>query len=126
MKRPILPIFLAALFLAAPLASAWAQNATLTIESGPQAAKISPMHYGLMTEEINHSYDGGLYAELIRNRAFRDDTRTPAHWSVVQEGGSAARITLDPEKPLNTALPISLRLEVSGASQEAPAGVAND
>ena len=26
-----------------------------------------------MTEEINHSYDGGLYAELIRNRAFLDD-----------------------------------------------------
>jgi len=25
----------------------------------------------LMTEEINHSYDGGLYAELIRNRIFK-------------------------------------------------------
>ena len=26
-----------------------------------------------MTEEINHAYDGGLYAELVRNRAFLDD-----------------------------------------------------
>ena len=29
-----------------------------------------------MTEEINHSYDGGLYAELIQNRAFLDDATT--------------------------------------------------
>jgi alpha-N-arabinofuranosidase len=35
-------------------------------------AKISPMFYGLMTEEINYSYDGGLYGELIQNRIFRD------------------------------------------------------
>ena len=33
-------------------------------------AKVSPMLYGLMTEEINYSYDGGLYAELIQNRTF--------------------------------------------------------
>ncbi|MBC7783479.1 MAG: hypothetical protein H7144_06525, partial [Burkholderiales bacterium] len=26
----------------------------------------------LMTEEINYSYDGGLYGELIRNRIFQD------------------------------------------------------
>src|SRR5580658_4465417 len=31
---------------------------------------VSPTLYGLMTEEINHSYDGGLYAEMIQNRAF--------------------------------------------------------
>ena len=31
------------------------------------------MLYGLMTEEINFSYEGGLYGELIRNRAFKAD-----------------------------------------------------
>ena len=24
-----------------------------------------PLFYGLMTEEINYAYDGGLYAELV-------------------------------------------------------------
>jgi alpha-N-arabinofuranosidase len=24
-----------------------------------------------MTEEINYSYDGGIYAEMVRNRTFR-------------------------------------------------------
>ena len=41
-----------------------------------------------MTEEINHSYDGGLYAELIQNRAFLDDAHTPVHWSVVNDDSS--------------------------------------
>jgi alpha-N-arabinofuranosidase len=30
------------------------------------------MFYGLMTEEINYSYEGGLYGELIQNRIFRN------------------------------------------------------
>jgi alpha-N-arabinofuranosidase len=124
MKKQILPLLIP-LFLVIALPFVLAQNSTLTIEVGTTAAKVSPMHYGLMTEEINHSYDGGLYAELIRNRAFRDDPRTPAHWSVVQSTGSAAQIALDSGQPLNAALPISLRLEISAASKDAPAGVGN-
>jgi len=120
MKR-LLPILLA------PLAatSVVAQSPTLTIDAGQPVAKASPIHYGLMTEELNHSYDGGLYAELIRNRAFLNDARTPAHWSAVHEDGSASAIALDRQQPLNTTLPASLRLEVTSASRTAPAGVAN-
>ena len=55
----------------------------LTVKVDQPGVKIGPMHFGLMTEEINHSYDGGLYAELVRNRTFKDDPKTPAHWSVV-------------------------------------------
>lgn len=111
--------------LALAAGSVLAQSATLTIDAGAPVAKASPIHYGLMTEELNYAYDGGLYAELVRNRAFQDDPRTPVHWSAVQRGGSAATIALDRQQPLNTSLPISLRLEVSGASRTAPAGVAN-
>ena len=34
------------------------------VESSQPGVKIGPMHFGLMTEEINHSYDGGRYADL--------------------------------------------------------------
>ena len=47
------------------------------------------MLYGLMTEEINHSYDGGLYAELIRNRIFKDSKTSPEGWSLVKDNPSA-------------------------------------
>ena len=45
--------------------------AQLTIDAGVTVTSVSPMLYGMMTEEINHSYDGGLYAELLQNRTFR-------------------------------------------------------
>ena len=31
----------------------------------------SPYMYGLMFEDISHSGDGGIYAEMITNRAFQ-------------------------------------------------------
>jgi alpha-N-arabinofuranosidase len=45
---------------------------TLTVRVNQPGPKIDPIFYGLMTEEINYSYDGGLYGELIRNRIFQD------------------------------------------------------
>src|SRR5438045_723596 len=93
-----------AFVLAFPAIIGWRPAASedsvrLTIEAGRPAAKSSPILYGLMTEEINHSYDGGLYAELLQNRAFMDDTQRPVHWNVVQGNGSSAAIELDPKQP---------------------------
>ena len=86
----------AALTCVAAAACALAANPTVTIDASRAAGRVSPKLYGLMTEEINHSYDGGLYAELIRNRAFLDDAAAPAHWSIVANNGAAARITVPP------------------------------
>ena len=97
---------------------------TLRIDLGHPGARVSPMLYGLMTEEINHAYDGGLYAELLQNRQFQDDLATPLHWSLVQDGGGSGSITLDTTQPLNAAQPVSLKLTVGAAG--ARVGVAND
>jgi alpha-N-arabinofuranosidase len=116
--------FIAMLFCA--LASFAVAQSTLTIQADKPAGQVSPTLYGLMTEEINHSYDGGLYAELVRNRAFLDNPTNLEHWSVVQEDSAAATISLDVSQPLNDQLTMSLRLDVSAASAAQPAGVAND
>lgn len=99
-------------------ASVLAAEPTLSIDAGKPLAKSSPLLYGLMTEEINHSYDGGLYAELIRNRAFADDPQTPVHWSAIH----GATLSLDPKEPLNAAVPTSLRVEIPAGG----GGVANE
>jgi len=99
---------------------------TITIDGSAPAGKVSPLLYGLMTEEINHSYDGGLYGELIRNRAFLDDAASPAHWSAVQGAGAAAAVALDTNQPLNATMATSLRVEVTQASSGHAAGVANE
>src|SRR3982751_1943344 len=69
--------------------SSQAQNPKLTLDLTKPGANVSPQLYGLMTEEINHSYDGGLYAELIRNRIFKDNRNTPEGWSLVQDDPAA-------------------------------------
>jgi len=98
----------------------------IAIDASTPAGKVSPLLYGLMTEEINHSYDGGLYAELIRNRAFLDDAASPAHWTAVQGDGAVAAIALDKNQPLNATIATSLRVEVTQASSGHAAGVANE
>jgi len=67
-----------------------AAGPTIAIDLGTSAGKVSQLFAGLMTEEINHGYDGGLYAELVQNRAFLDDPAVPARWSLVQDAGAAA------------------------------------
>ena len=61
----------ATVFLFSACSVKWDQNAmTVTVLADQVTSDVSPLMYGLMTEEINYSYDGGLYAELIRNRGF--------------------------------------------------------
>jgi alpha-N-arabinofuranosidase len=77
-----------------------AQTPRLTLDLTKPGVSVSPTLYGLMTEEINYSYDGGLYGELIKNRIFKNNTTKPEGWSLVQEGDTKADIRLigaDPE-----------------------------
>lgn len=103
-----------------------ASTPVIKIKANQVTAKVSPMLYGLMTEEINFSYEGGLYAELVRNRTFKEDAQNPAHWMLVQEGGGTGAMSLDTTQPLNDALPISLKLVVIKAESSARVGVANE
>ena len=121
----LLTRLLALVLASAGIAVVPAHSDSITIRVDKPGIRISPTFYGLMTEEINHSYDGGLYAELIRNRVFKDDERNPAGWSVVATDGAAATIVVDHAKPLNDQLDSSLRLDVISASDARRAGVAN-
>lgn len=102
------------------------QPASLQIDAARAVAKINPLFYGLMIEEISHSLDGGLYGELIQNRAFKDNPKAPAHWSLVREGNAEGSIALDANQSIqDTALTTSLRVDI-GRSQQQRVGVAND
>jgi len=132
--RPISPILLTATLLAtaftafsqdaSPAASTAAAAPTLTLDLEKPGPAVSPMLYGLMTEEINHSYDGGLYGELIQNRILKDDPQFPLHWSVVQDGGGSGSDSLDQSQPINSALTTSLKLAVTKAGTRV--GISND
>ena len=115
-------VVLATLFTAHGLA----QSATLTVDLNQSKAAVSPTLYGLMTEEINYSYDGGLYAELIRNRTFRSDWTGILNWYLLEKGAASARISVDNSEGPSAALARSARLEVTKADAKSPAGLLNE
>jgi alpha-N-arabinofuranosidase len=131
MKPPLKPpFFLIGLCLGLIRFTTLAQPASsgpvLHINADRVIARVSPVFSGMMTEEINHSYDGGLYAELIQNRVFKDDLAEPVHWSLVPADETAASISLDFTNALNDQLIPCLRLDGVSASKTHRVGVAND
>ena len=47
-------------------------KASITVNPQKVRFPLSEDMYGIFYEEINHGGEGGLYAELVRNRAFMD------------------------------------------------------
>jgi len=113
---------LAALCCALPLP---AQTAQLTIDTGTTVSSVSPTLYGLMTEEINYSYDGGLYAEMVRNRTFNNRWPRFEYWTAVAQGHGHVKMDAGETGP-SAALDKSLKLTVTDTSAGNEAGIAND
>jgi alpha-L-arabinofuranosidase len=99
--------------------------AQLSIDPAKIVHPVSPMLYGLMTEEINHSYDGGLYAELLSNHTFRSNWAGVEGWGLIRNGNAKASASMDKANGPSTALPASLKLTVDAASEANEAGLSN-
>jgi alpha-N-arabinofuranosidase len=127
-SRKLALLFVASVCLTLSAPAQTPQPVALDIHVDQVKAHSSPMLYGLMTEEINYSYDGGLYAELIRNRSMHpnDSWRQPIDsWSLIERGASQASFAPDKTTGPSSALPFSLKLTVDRATETAPAGIAN-
>ena len=90
---------LTTLALAAGLTAA-AQTANtheLVIQTKKVGAEIQPTMYGLFFEDINYAADGGLYAELVKNRSFEfpgnhfQGWKTTPNVQMMSEGGPFER-----------------------------------
>lgn len=101
---------------------------TFTLHLDEADKTVSPTLYGLMTEEINYSYEGGLYAQLIRNTSFKEDKngQQPNPWTPWKSGGpkfwtladtNASKIAIEQDEGINRANPKSLRWEAAKGSQ---------
>jgi alpha-N-arabinofuranosidase len=109
------------------LLQAQAPSAKLSIQLDKPLHAVSPSLYGLMTEEINFSYDGGLYAEMVRNRTFQDHGfGGVAHWDIEHLGHSDASMAIDPTDGPSAALDHSLAITIKEADASNPAGVRNE
>jgi hypothetical protein len=90
------------------------QPAALQIDAAHPGAQVNPKFYGMMTEEINHSYDRGLYGELIQNRDLNNPGPPAVNWTLVQTNGGIGSIALDTTQSVpGTVLTNSLKVTVT-------------
>ncbi len=100
--------------LAFAVSAVWAQSASIAVDLTAAGKPISPVLWGIFFEEINHAGDGGIYAELVRNRSF-EERDTPVGWNLL-EGSERARMSIDTSMPLNAVNRRSLRVDVGYGS----------
>ncbi len=97
----------------------------IRIDSRTTGVEISPMLYGIFYEDINHAADGGIYAELIRNRSFEDDETKPAFWEPYLSVNGNVKMTIAKDNLLNSAQKQCLHVVTTGIG-DTDAGVSNN
>jgi alpha-L-arabinofuranosidase len=108
--------------LAALLACANLQAASITVQADQPGAKINRGMWGIFFEDINFGADGGLYAELVKNRGF-EFPEPMMGWFKLNPSKAVGSITVRDENPFNPHNPHYLRIESAGT---AFMGVANE
>jgi len=149
-----LAIALSGFLTCAGLLVSGAESAIIDISGAKSGPPINPRMYGIFLEEINHGVDGGLYGELVRNRAFEDSRppegyslqngvwRNPSgfdsgfsrygyttngvpFWSLIQTGGAKGQMSIQTTGGITEQSSYCLRLEVEPAAG-GRVGVANE
>ena len=113
-----------ALLAAAALAStaAAADAPVIIIHAGQPGAKINPAMWGVFFEDINFGADGGLYAELVKNRGF-EFPEPLMGWTKISPSLAKGELSVRGELPFNPNNPHYIRIESEGT---APFGLSNE
>ena len=80
MKRNVFIVTLFALCAMTGLTNEANAQVNIQVDVAQKGIEISPTLYGIFYEDINFASDGGLYAELIRNRSLEYNDSNPEHW----------------------------------------------
>ena len=102
--------FLASITLTAGFTLSAQKVAEISVLAGKPSFDVQPTMWGVFFEDINFAADGGLYAELVKNRSF--EFLAPLEgWSEIKEKGEGRWLTSF-YSPARTGNPRFLRLVV--------------
>jgi alpha-N-arabinofuranosidase len=86
----------------------------ITVMADKPTADVQPTMWGVFFEDINFAADGGLYAELVKNRSF-EFSLPMIGWNLVRDKGDG-RTMISFYSPANEANPRYLRMVVDAES----------
>jgi len=118
MPTPLRAAVLTTLLTAALSAPA----AVIEIQADQPGAKINPAMWGIFFEDINFGADGGLYAELVKNRSFEFPDPLMG-WMKINPSLAKGEVTVRDDAPFNAANPHYVRIASEGT---APLGISNE
>ena len=113
---------LPALALSAVCATGSASVTTLTIDADRPGAVINAAMWGIFFEDINFGADGGLYAEMVKNRSFEFPDPLMG-WIEIHPNVGHGELSVRTDGPLSPANPHYLRMQSDGPR---PYGISNE
>ncbi len=84
-------------------------NNVITIKPDAPIAEIQPTMWGIFFEDINLGADGGIYAELIKNRSF-EFAMPMMGWKILGKPLTEGDFVVENRQQTNTANPRFLRV----------------
>jgi len=87
--------------------------ATITVHADQPGAKINPAMWGIFFEDINFGADGGLYAELVKNRGFEFPDALMG-WIINRAQLAKGEVTVRDEAPFNSKNPHYVHVHSEG------------
>ena len=95
---------------------------TIRVQADQPGAKINPAMWGIFFEDINLGADGGLYAELVKNRSFAFPDPLMG-WIKISPSNARGEMSVRDDGPFAPANPHYVRLRSEGP---APFGISNE
>ncbi len=114
-------LLLSSLLLPATLAAA-APAAEISVDASRPGAQINPAMWGVFFEDINFGADGGLYAELVKNRGFEFPEALQG-WHKLAPSMARGEVTVRDDAPFNARNPKYVRIH---STATAPLGLWNE
>ena len=82
---------------------------TLSVKADKPGARINPAMWGIFFEDINFGADGGLYAELVKNRSFEFPNPWMG-WSRIEPARAVGSVEMRDYDPFDAANPHYVRV----------------
>ena len=95
----------------------------LVVKASETIAEIQPTMYGIFFEDINFAADGGIYAEMIKNRSF-EFYKPLMGWSEVRKSEADGHLLIQNREDLQSANPRYASITVNDTGN--PFGLANE
>ncbi len=121
MKKLLVASLITTALFSAPILQA--QNNTITVSTNKITATVQPTMWGIFFEDINLGADGGIYAELVKNRSF-EFYKPLMGWTINQNKFNEGSVLVLNRQEANIANPRYVRITKDNASDSL--GITNE